>query len=178
MNLTADEVEEVLEQLRDMGAVTEIQGGGRVYKYRHRMYEWLGVDKVELAVMAELLLRGEQTVGELRGRAARMEPIASLDALRPVLASLVEKRLVVELTPEGRGQMVTHGLYKDRELEELTAHVASLPESAPAGAPRPAHVARSASPDAVTELRAEIADLRQEVADLRRHIEDLQDLVK
>ena len=45
----------------------------------------LGVDKVELAVMNELLLRGDQTVGELRSRAARMEPIADLAALRPVL---------------------------------------------------------------------------------------------
>ena len=55
MNLTSDDVEQVIEDLREMGAVMEIQGSGRVAKYRHQMYEWLGVDKVELAVMAELL---------------------------------------------------------------------------------------------------------------------------
>ena len=84
-NLSQDQVEQAIDELRALGAVIEIQGGGRVPKYRHCMYEWLGVDKVELAVMAELLLRGEQTVGELRSRAARMEPIADLGALKMVL---------------------------------------------------------------------------------------------
>ena len=80
--------------LRPLGAVSEIQGSGRVNKFRHLAYEWLGVEKVEMAVMAELLLRGAQTVGELRGRAARMEPIKDLADLRPVLDSLVAKGLV------------------------------------------------------------------------------------
>ena len=102
-----------------------IQGYGRVLKYRHYMYEWLGVDKVELAVMAELLLRGAQSEGELRGRASRMEPIADLTALRPVLASLKLKRLVIPLTPEGRGHIITHALYPPRELEHLRAQYAS-----------------------------------------------------
>ena len=70
-------------------------------KYRHYLYEWLGVDKVEMAVMTELLLRGDQTVGELRGRAARMEPIADLAALRPVLDSLKAKGLVISLDARG-----------------------------------------------------------------------------
>jgi len=121
MQLEADDVEESLERLRNLGAVTIVQGYGRVAKYRHYMYEWLGVDKVELAVVTELLLRGAQTQGELRGRAARMEPIADLAALRPVLASLKAKGLVIPLTPEGRGHVLTHGLYPSRELEHLRA---------------------------------------------------------
>jgi uncharacterized protein YceH (UPF0502 family) len=100
MQLEPDDVEESLERLRGLGAVAVIQGSGRVSKYRHFLYDWLGVDKVELAVMAELLLRGTQTEGELRGRAARMEPIADLAALRPVLESLKTKGLVIPLTPE------------------------------------------------------------------------------
>src|SRR3954470_14308318 len=119
MNLSPDDVEQVLEELRGMGAVTEVQGSGRVAKYRHHAYEWLGVEKTELAVMTELLLRGEQTLGELRGRAARMEPIADLAALKPVVDSLMEKGLMIELTPAGRGQVVSHGLYSERELNEL-----------------------------------------------------------
>src|SRR5262245_39732576 len=75
MALDSDEVEKILEELRAVGAVTEVQGTGRTLKYRHQMYEWLGVDKVESAVMTELLLRGEQTLGDLRARASRMEPI-------------------------------------------------------------------------------------------------------
>jgi uncharacterized protein YceH (UPF0502 family) len=125
MELESTDVELALDALRHMGAVTEIQGTGRVAKYRHNMYQWLGVEKVELAVMAELLLRGQQSVGELRGRAARMEPIADMNELRPVLASLVSKRLLVELTPAGRGQMVTHNLYEERELQKIRELVGS-----------------------------------------------------
>jgi hypothetical protein len=42
VNLTSDEVEQIVDDLREMGAVLEIQGSGRVAKYRHQMYEWLG----------------------------------------------------------------------------------------------------------------------------------------
>jgi uncharacterized protein YceH (UPF0502 family) len=121
MELEREDVEESLARLRSAGAVAEVQGGGRVSRYRHYMYEWLGVEKLELAVMTELLLRGAQTEGELRGRAARMDPIPDLDALRPVLASLKAKGLVVALTPEGRGHVVTHALYESQELEKVRA---------------------------------------------------------
>src|SRR5688572_28353263 len=114
MNLSADDVEQALEELRALGCVTEVQGSGRVPKYRHHAYEWLGIEKTELAVMTELLLRGEQTLGELRGRASRMEPIADLPALKPVVEGLVAKGLMIELTAAGRGQVVSHNLYKDR----------------------------------------------------------------
>jgi uncharacterized protein YceH (UPF0502 family) len=119
MQLEDDEIEEVMERLREAGAAVVIQGGARVDKYRHLAYEWLGVNKVELAVMGELLLRGAQTVGELRGRAARMEPIKDLGELRPVLESLLAKRLLIYLTPEGRGAVVSHNLYQPQELERV-----------------------------------------------------------
>ena len=67
MDLSPDEVQNALDELREMGAVAEVQAGGRVPKYRHYLYEWLGVEKAAMAVMTELLLRGEQTLGELRG---------------------------------------------------------------------------------------------------------------
>lgn len=121
----ADAVEETLEDLRELRAVAMIEGVGRVPKYRHLLYQWLGVDKVELAVMTELLLRGAQTEGELRARAARMEPIADLAALRPVLDSLKRKSLIVSLTSEGRGHVITHNLYKPRELEQLRLQYAA-----------------------------------------------------
>src|SRR5215468_2127764 len=71
-------VEKALDELRNMGAVSEVDWVGRVSKWKHQAYEWLGVSKPEIAVMTELLLRGAQAVGELRGRAARMEPIPDL----------------------------------------------------------------------------------------------------
>ncbi len=58
MQLEEADVMESLDRLKSTGAVAEVQGSGRVPKFRHLLYEWLGVDKVELAVMGELLLRG------------------------------------------------------------------------------------------------------------------------
>jgi len=119
MEVDEDRAEESLDRLRGLGAVSIIQGDGRVEKYRHLAYDWLGVDKVELAVMAELLLRGAQTIGELRGRAARMEPIKSMSELGPLLQSLQSKSLIVYLTPPGRGAVVTHTLYLPREMDKV-----------------------------------------------------------
>jgi uncharacterized protein len=186
MNLTPEEVEQVLEELRGMGAVTEVQGSGRVAKYRHHAYEWLGVEKTELAVMTELLLRGEQTLGELRGRAARMEPIADLAALKPVVDSLLAKGLMIELTPPGRGQIISHGLYKERELNELKTRFAGYvappsyddaPPSVTAAAgsaPSSARVAhQGVTADQFAELSVEVAELRAEVARLKDKLEAL-----
>jgi len=125
MSLTDSQVEQTLEELRGMGAVGEVQGASRVPKYRHYVKDWMVIEGDEVAVMAELLLRGTQTAGELRGRAARMaDGIADVAALKPTLASLMHKGLVVSLTPEGRGQVVTHALYLDREMAAIKAQYA------------------------------------------------------
>ena len=184
MNLEADDVEAALDRLRALGAAAVVQGSGRVARYRHYMYEWLGVDKVEMAVMTELLLRGAQTEGELRGRAARMEPIADLAALRPVLESLKAKGLVISLTSPGRGHVVSHALYEPRELEKLQAQFAAgaVPASEPGeaetaqppvgghvGAPPATHVTSTA---ADADWRQELSILREEVAELRSQLGD------
>lgn len=188
MNLEADGVEEALDRLRERDAVSEIVGDGRVSKYRHRAYDWLGVEKVELAVMAELLLRGAQTVGELRGRAARMEPIADLAALRPILQALLAKNLIVQLTPPGRGAVVTHNLYQPNELERLRREhggressreaVGDLADGPPPAPERP-------SKESSDNLRGEVADLRarleafhaqyeQAIPRLQRDLDDIR----
>lgn len=182
MNLDADDVELELDNLRSFGAVVEVQAGGRVPKYKHLAYEWLGIDKYELAVITELLLRGEQTIGELRGRAARMEPIADLNTLKPIIRSLVGKGLMVELTPAGRGQVVTHALYSTRELDDLREQFAGgapMQESASqesAGTPRSTAGAPRAAPPAVdqddfTALQVEVAELRELVLQLRSDLD-------
>ncbi len=124
LQLESEQVDDSLDRLRECGAVALVEGSGRVQKYRHYLYEWLGVGKVELSVMIELLLRGPQTEGELRGRVSRMDPIDDLTVLRGLLASLKEKGLVIPLTPEGRGQVFTHALYPQRDLENQKAHCA------------------------------------------------------
>ena len=154
------DVGNALLELGELGAVMEIDWMGRSNKYKHKAYEWLGVSKAELAVLAELLLRGAQQLGELRARADRMEPIADLAALKPVVDSLVQRGLVVELTPAGRGQMVTHGLGQPGEQQ--------APVSPPAEPPgRGAAVERrehgGASGGEIAELRAEIARLGERI---------------
>lgn len=126
-------VEKALDELRTLGAVSELDGLGRVTKFKHQAYEWLGVSKVELAVLAELLLRGAQSLGDLRARASRMEPIADLAALRPIVAGLMERNLVIALTPPGRGQVVTHNLHPPLELADLRAGLGGS-RAAPASA--------------------------------------------
>jgi hypothetical protein len=137
MELDADDVSESLDRLRTLGVITEVQGSGRVSKYRHMAYEWLGIEKVELSIMAELLLRGAQTEGELRGRAARMDPIADLAALRPILDSLKAKGLIVSLTPEGRGHVLTHALYEPQEMEKVRRQVAAEASISASSLPSP-----------------------------------------
>lgn len=121
MQLEESDVDDAIDRLRKMGAAAVIQGDGRVDKYRHLAYDWLGVDKKELAVMAELLLRGAQSIGELRARAARMEPIPGISELRPLVESLRKKKLILLLTSPGRGCILTHALYQDQELAKVRA---------------------------------------------------------
>jgi uncharacterized protein YceH (UPF0502 family) len=184
MQVEEDQVDAALESLRRVGAVAEIQGSGRVNKFRHLAYEWLGVEKVEMAVMAELLLRGAQTVGELRGRAARMEPIKDMTELRPVLDSLVAKGLIQFLTPEGRGAIVTHSLFQEREMDKVRREAAllgaasesSATESA-AAPPRPqptpsvAAAPRPADNAELARLREDVAALQREFASVRSEFE-------
>jgi hypothetical protein len=183
MQLAPDDVEESLARLRAAGAAAEVQGSGRVPRYRHYLYEWLGVDKVELAVMAELLLRGAQTEGELRGRAARMEPIADLAALRPVLDSLVAKGLVLAITPPGRGQVFAHALFEPRELERLRAEFAGQRAAASAGvetpqpdrdADEPARQPGTPGVRTSDEPSSQVASLSRQIEQLRLQVEDLR----
>jgi hypothetical protein len=188
MQIEAERLAETLDELRELGAVTEIQDSGRTAKFRHRLYEWLGVEKVEMAVMAELLLRGAQTIGELRGRAARMEPIADLAALRPVLESLAAKKLIVYLTPQGRGCVLTHNLYERSELQRLqNEHGGASPSpvpapptpssasAAPAAPPSPAPAAPVAGSGGDTAaLRREVIALQQEVSQLKSELAELR----
>ncbi len=165
MDLAADDIQATLDELREMGVVVEVHGDGRAPKYRHKAYEWLGVDKVEMAVMTELLLRGEQTVGELRGRASRMESIDGLSELKPILARLAGRGLVVSLTPEGRGQIVTHGLYPENEKpdpQQVARQAASRSSSSGASAP------------AASSLRTELEALRQTVDELTARVAELE----
>jgi len=181
LELTDLDAEAALESAQQKGFAIKITGG-RVERWRHHLYEAWKVDKVELAVLGELLLRGPQTEGELRGRASRMEPIADVDALRPVLRSLAERGLIVYLTPEGRrGTTVTHGFHSAQELQRLRlaagteAHVPSEPTMATPAVASPQKL--EASSEVRTEfemLRAALAEVQKRVGELESQLQSLK----
>lgn len=191
MQLEESDVDDAIERLRKMGAAAVIQGDGRVDKYRHLAYDWLAVDKKELAVMAELLLRGAQSIGELRARAARMEPIPGISELRPLVESLRKKKLIILLTPPGRGCILTHALYQDSELAKVRAEHGNVvvgdepftdeEDSEPA---RSAVVSerstsgQSSFREAGSDFQRQLTELREEltneISQLRAEIEDLK----
>jgi uncharacterized protein len=190
MQLEDSDVEDALERLRKVGATALIQGDGRVDKYRHLAYDWLGVDKKELAVMAELLLRGAQSIGELRARAARMEPIPGISELRPLVESLRKKKLIILLTPPGRGCVLTHALYQEQELAKVRADHGNMvvgdepftedddsPTPSVATTERPSYVAPpvvSAGPSIQQQFNELREELTGEIEKLRADLEDLK----
>ena len=170
MQLNHDDVQEALDELREMGAVTEYHSDGRKPKFKHRLYEWLGVDKIEMAVMAELLLRGAQTLGDLRARASRMETIESQAELKPIVGRLLERGLMIELTPPGRGQLVTHSLYMPEELAKVERELKSG-VSAPTEKPAPAST--SPQPELHSNLEQRLDELTQQVEILTKKVEEI-----
>jgi uncharacterized protein YceH (UPF0502 family) len=186
LNLTDLDVEEALLAAQKRALVTRITGG-RVERWRHGLYEAWNVGKVELAILAELLLRGPQTEGELRARASRMEAIADLDALRAALGPLAERRLIVYLTPEGRrGTVLTHGFHSAQELDRLRNRHQGPEEAAEettedrSGVPGQlsAGTARTGLVDGLEEARAEIAALRSMVTDLQGDVRTLTEQLR
>jgi uncharacterized protein YceH (UPF0502 family) len=204
MNLTPEQVEDELLVLRKLGAAAEVQGSGRVPRYRHYGHAWLGVKGVEAAVMIELLLRGQQTAGDLRARASRFEPIADLAALQGVIQALVSRRLIITLTPPGRGQLLTHNLYLPDELKALRSKVAepgyvsetldeSLESHTEAAASTSNAPATSVAPSVATALpiggtsshssaevrllQGEVEQLRQTLAALAERVQTLEQAV-
>lgn len=180
MDLTDDEVEETLSSLQKKGLVVRMTGS-RVDRYRHLLYETWKVTKLEMAVLAELLLRGAQTKGELRGRVSRMDPVDTLDDLEAILKPLVDRRLVVYLTsPGARGATLTHGFHTPDELARLKATAgaaAAEPEPAPVRTAVPATAFPQISSAGVTALESRVTALAEEVAALKATVAALQQQV-
>jgi uncharacterized protein YceH (UPF0502 family) len=180
VNYDVDAVEETLQGLRKKGATALIEGSGRVVRWKHQLYEWLDLKDrpAEMAVMAELLLRGPQTEGDLRSRAGRMTPLPDMPALQKVLESLTSRGLAIYLSPPGqrRGVVVTHGLYPPDELERIRQAQARAPVAVDDDdEPRPARQAVApAAMEEVAALRAEVQSLRETVEALAAEVRALK----
>jgi len=135
--------------------------GSRVPKFQHRFcnteYGTLRFSPQELALLCELLLRGPQTPGELRSRAARMAPlIDSTEAERVLegLAARLDGPFVARLErePGRRDARYAHC------FDELPARAASR------AADEPAQLTQAGSDEATTT-----------VAELERRLEELEE---
>ena len=137
-----------------MGFAAEITGGSRVSKYAQRFTEKLNLGRRETALICVLLLRGQQTLNELKIRAERMYNFSDLEEVEMVLQKLGE--MVTKLAPAS-------GMKEPRYM-----HLLGGPVDAVAAPPE-----RSASPDRIGALEAEVSRLREEVAELRRMLEQV-----
>ena len=190
------QVSTALSTLREKGLIRVVYSpSNRAAKYRQVTDEAYGLDDQGRAVMCLLLLRGPQTVGELRTRSDRLCSFGSLEEVERVLDRLADRDdpLVVRLA-RAPGQ-------KEARFAELLTdhadHAGGHPADhagSPAGCPVPdaspqpttapetdAHAPALPGPDAgpgprplevrVAELEEEVADLRTEVSDLRTTVE-------
>jgi uncharacterized protein YceH (UPF0502 family) len=164
--LDEEVVEETLGRLQKKGLALKVTGS-RVDRWRHVLYDVWKASKVEMAILAELLLRGPQTEGDLRGRASRMDEIKDLDELRGLLKGLAERKLVVYLSPpDRRGTVVTHGFHAPDELEREKARHAG-------GAAEPEMIPPRASGSSVA-LEARLNEAVEEIARLKEAVARLE----
>ena len=168
------QVEETLQLLEQKGlALSLLPDSGRVTRWRQELPRKLQLSVLELAVLGELFLRGAQSEGDLRGRASRMRPIESLEALRALLDGLRQRSppMVLRLSPEGaaRGARFTHGFAAAEQLARWQAEDAAAAASEPASSARsPAAPTTTAAPAAVTALEARVAALEERVRRLEQ----------
>lgn len=161
LSLDEDDVRRAIDGLvRKHLARSVFLENSRVEKYSHRGGEMLGVGAGELAVLAELLMRGPQTPGELRARAARMSDIPTLDQLGVILSTLIERGYARRLGP-------APGSRAERYVQLLS------PDLHPIDVLPPAYAGRT--PDEEEEARApglgaRVEALEAEVERLRRQI--------
>jgi hypothetical protein len=137
--------------------------GGRVPKYRHILAERKALEPPELAILAELLLRGPQTLAELRARGERMTPLGDLAAVEELLQELAERGLVTKL-PRQPGR-------KEARYAHLLSGEPVLPEESAPG-PEASRLRVTAENERLERLEEEMATLRQEVAELRSMVQE------
>lgn len=149
-------VEQALELLRTKHLALKVSGAGhRVEKYAHRLGETFNLGRRESALLCILMLRGPQTVGELRGRTERMHDFADLEEVEHVLQTLAEREPepLVASMPRGRWAQLLGG------APEVGAEP-EIPKFTSAPAPTQALEAR------VSALERELTELKQKLSGL------------
>jgi uncharacterized protein len=160
-----------LDGLRKKRLASQFQGAdSRVAKYKHGLTEVLLLTPAELALLCVLMLRGPQTLGELRTRAERLSKFAALSEVEETLQALALRQpnpLVAKL-PRQFGM-------KEARYSQL---LSSPPEAL---APEPGTPVESAMPvvdnvdtDRIAKLEVETVDLRRDVDELKQQLAELK----
>ncbi len=155
-------------------AVMIMSAGSRVAKFRHELLSHFDLSSREVALLCVLLLRGPQTLGELRSRTERMQFFDGLEQVETLLAELARgESPLVRVLPARPGQ-------KESRYVQLLSGEPVMPESAAIqGNDSPPAEAKSATDSSrleaiekqVAELRAELQDLREELLSFRKQFE-------
>lgn len=158
-------VESGLDSLREKKLATMVHvAGARVPKYRHKLPDHLDLDAAETAILCVLMLRGPQTVGELRQRCERMHSFSTLDAVEQCLAELArEERGLVSQLPQRPGQK------ERRFVQRLSA--ASVLAEPPSDAVETVAIPALPLAERLTALEALTSELKAEVQSLRAELE-------
>ena len=167
MLLEDTDVVRALDSLRQKQMAHQSAEGVRTAKYCHNLEGVLRLDPEELAILAELLLRGPQTVGELRNRAERMYPVGDLQTAEELLQNLMDRDepLLMRMPrqPGRKEQRFAHLLSGTPEIDETS----SL-------APEPARRQVAAENDRIAKLEEEVTTLRAELDDVRNQLKSFQ----
>ena len=154
-----DTVETALEGLRGKGlALRTIGGDSRVPKHSQRFTEKFNLGRREAAVLCVLMLRGPQTVGELRGRSERLYQFDGLEAVESTLNRLAEMEFVKKL-PRQTG-------YKEQRWAQLLAGDVEVAEEA-----APTVERGSSDRERLAALERELAELKRAFEEFRRSFE-------
>ena len=173
MNLSETETLEALDGLMSKRLARERSSfGSRVAKYEHRIFGTLGLgvefSREELAVLCVLMLRGAQTVGEIRGRSHRLFEFENLSAVEQTLSGLMSREdgpYVTRLArqPGRKEARYAHLLCGDSELGPVetagTATAAIAPSEPIRDRERIAALERG-----LEEVRAELENIKRRLA--------------
>jgi uncharacterized protein YceH (UPF0502 family) len=164
-------VARAVESLRAKNLVYVFYGSdSRVPKYKHMLANIYDLSPAELAAVCVLMLRGPQTVGEVRGRTGRLYSFVDLAQVEATLEGLAQREepLVLKL-PRQPGR-------KEARYAHLLAGVPEVEESRPEVRVEPAVREVRAENERVARLEGEVEALRVEVTELRRQLDEFRKL--
>jgi len=177
MQLAEPAVAEAIVTLRRRSLLRAIQpAGSRVTKYMHLLDEALSLDARELAVLGVLMLRGQQTAGELHQRTARLAEFAGIPEVEATLDGLIarEPEALVARLPRRAGQkegrfahLMSGEPAVSEGLDGAGVASAAVEGAAPSAATGGRDAALAALEQAVHELRSELASLRAQFDEFR-----------